>query len=201
MLVGSRMTRKLTVAGPEQPVAVARKLMLQIGVRHLPVVEKGKLVGIVSDRDLAAAAARDKRVGEVMNRKPVVVSPDTAVDEAAHLMQRMKFSALPVMEGRRLVGILTSADVLSAFVNLSGVSQPTYRIMLTAADGKNAETRIREVVERKRGTVKWLQGDRKRPAKFVLRLRTRRVDDIAAALEAAGFEVTAVVAPGRPRGT
>lgn len=199
MLVGTRMTRNLTVAGPEQPADEARKLMLELGVRHLPVVDKGKLVGIVSDRDLASAAAHGKTVGAVMTRKPVVVSPDTAVDEAARLMQTSKFSALPVMEGRRLVGILTSADVLGAFVNLSGVSEPSYRVMLTAPDARNAEKRIREVVERKRGQIKWMQGGRTRPAQFALRLRARRVDDIATALEAAGFEVTAVVATGRSR--
>ncbi len=198
MLVRDHMAQKVVVTKPERSVAEARTLLKRHRIRQLPVMRKERLIGIVTDRDLRSARQAVRTVGEVMTAKPFVISPDASVDEAARLLRTYKIGALPVVEGNALRGILTATDVLDAFVDLSGVAEPTYRIVLAAKGVPQPESRIRRVVEHCRGELKWLHRDeRKRPPKFHLRLRARRLDDVVTELEATGFEVAAVVAPSR----
>jgi acetoin utilization protein AcuB len=118
-----------------------------------------------------------------------------SVDEAARLLCEHKINALPVVERNRLVGIITTADVLAAFVELSGVTEPTYRVTLSVAQSRRALDQIRRIVHEQRAELKWahIEG-RTRPARIHIRLKARRIDDVTTALEGAGFEVCAVVA-------
>jgi acetoin utilization protein AcuB len=107
-------------------------------IRHLPVLDKTRIVGIVSDRDLYKAlgprsrrggfeAARDetalyvipKRVKHIMRRGVITVGPDTTLAEAATLMAKRKIGALPVLKGGKLVGIVTATDLLHTFAKLA----------------------------------------------------------------------------------
>lgn len=116
---------------PHTPVAEARQLLSDHGFRHLPVVEGGRLVGILSDRDVAInpralrAAVRghtagdlvddDRPVEAVMSRDPHVVAADATLEDAARLLVSRQISALPVVDdARTLVGIITSVDCLLA---------------------------------------------------------------------------------------
>jgi acetoin utilization protein AcuB len=116
--------------GPETTVREAVDLMRARALRHLPVVDPGgRLVGIVTDRDLRQAvfapvvqerlgggdAVGDIPVREVMTWAVVTVRPATDLREAARLMHEQKIGALPVVEGDRLIGILTESDLLAAF--------------------------------------------------------------------------------------
>jgi acetoin utilization protein AcuB len=108
-------------------VAAAAALMRSRQIRHLPVIDmRGHLVGMLSDRDLpsvagpgAAGRADDARlrvtVALVMTRPPVTIEPDADLRTAASLMQERRIGALPVLDGDRLVGIVTECDVLRAF--------------------------------------------------------------------------------------
>lgn len=80
-----------------------------------------RLVGIVSDRDLRGRGLSRQAAVDVMAARPVSIAPDASVDEAARIMRAHRISSLPVVEGKRPVGILTATDVLDAFVDLSGV--------------------------------------------------------------------------------
>jgi acetoin utilization protein AcuB len=116
---------------PQTTVADARTLLSEHGFRHLPVVDGGVLVGIVSDRDVAInpralrAAVRSHTVGDlvdddrtveaVMSRDPHVVDAEATVDAAARLLVSRQISALPVIDdGRALIGIITVVDCLLA---------------------------------------------------------------------------------------
>lgn len=128
-------TEVLTVA-PDDEVDRVFFLIHFEKVRHLPVVERGKVVGIVSDRDLhKALGPRGKRrsvqgskatlsiiprkVRHIMRRGVITVSPRTEAAEAAALMAKRKIGALPVVQKDKLVGIITATDLLAAFVKLS----------------------------------------------------------------------------------
>ncbi len=106
-------------------------------VRHLPVVEKGKLIGIVSDRDLykalgpksnsnAVEANKDntqlhvvsQKVAHIMHRGVYTVTPETLASEAASMMAEHRIGALPVVEKDKLVGILSATDILRVFAKL-----------------------------------------------------------------------------------
>jgi acetoin utilization protein AcuB len=113
----------------------ALELMDTAGCRHLPVMSvDGHLVGIVSDRDCRLALnsphiMREKwqdeevlhqtAIAAIMSPAPIIVEPDAPAEEAARLMLSNSISALPVMRGETLIGIVTTSDVLVAFMNLS----------------------------------------------------------------------------------
>jgi acetoin utilization protein AcuB len=190
MLVRDRMSRSVIAVGAGDGIERAQRLMREHAMRHLPVLHHTQLIGILSDRDLRGNGAA-KSVREVMTVRPIAIAPDASVDEAACVMQAHKISALPVVEKRRVVGMLTTTDVLQAFVDWSGVAEPTTRIVVTCGGDGGAERRIRQIVLACHAELKWLH---RQGGSLHLRLKTRRVDDVATALEAAGFPVTAVVA-------
>ncbi|MDX2167414.1 MAG: CBS domain-containing protein [Deltaproteobacteria bacterium] len=199
MLVRERMSRRVITIDPGRPPGEAEALLARHRIRQLPVLRDGQVVGIVTHRDLRGARRRQRTVAEVMTAKPVVIGPDAAVDEAARVLRTYKVGALPVVDGRALVGIITIADVLDAFVALSGVREATVRLDLVARSGRDLEARARAAVERAHGQVCWLHRDaRARPPRLHVRVRARNVEDLVTALEADGFEVAGVVsAPTR----
>jgi len=134
MTVTELMTPSPITIGPNTPVLEARQLMIQKRIRHLLVAEAGKLLGIVTDRDIRLnlpSPATSLSVWEVnyllarmtvesaMTTSVVVISPRHDAKEAASLMLDHKIGALPVVDGGRLVGIITETDLLRASVKLS----------------------------------------------------------------------------------
>jgi acetoin utilization protein AcuB len=168
-------------------------------VRQLPVVRKERLVGIVTDRDLRGAGAKEQRVVDVMTTKPATIASTASVDEAARVLRGRKIGAVPVVENNKLVGILSASDVLDAFVDVSGVGEATYRIIVSNARGKQAARHIRQLVDQCRMDLKWLHPDSRDASIVHLRLKGNRLDDFTTAIEAAGFNVDSVVAPSTSR--
>lgn len=194
MLVRNRMTRRVVTARPEWLPNKARELLRRMHIRQLPVVRQGQIVGIVTDRDLRAATAQGKTLGDVMTPDPVTISPSASVDEAASVLRQRKFNALPVVEQNRLVGILTASDILDAFIELSGVVEPTYRITVKPRAAAEATARLRQIVTRHHGELRWLHQERGRSRPPIhLRVKCRTPDDLVDALEGAGYEVESVV--------
>lgn len=141
MLVGKRMTRNPKTVSPDDPLSLAAGILREYRFHHLPVVEGGKLVGILSDADLRNAsfaaipaeggAAGDRLVREVMRTEVWSVTPDDSVEDALLILTREKFGALPVLSGDRLVGIITRADLLNAFVDLLDVNEVCFCVDVT----------------------------------------------------------------------
>jgi acetoin utilization protein AcuB len=133
MQVARLMTRKLITVRPIDSIEEAIRLLRQRGVRHLLVIEKTKLVGIISDRDLKRALEPSKTrkrvmaigglyfllepilVEEIMTPRPITITPTTRIQDAARLMLKHHFGALPVIEGAVPVGIITESDLLHYF--------------------------------------------------------------------------------------
>jgi CBS domain-containing protein len=114
------MTAEPRSIDSSQPIVEAARLMRDEDVGSLPVVEDGRLVGMVTDRDIAVRVVAEGRkpeattVREASSRDLVTVEPDHDLDDAMLLMARHQVRRLPVVEGERLVGILTQADVALA---------------------------------------------------------------------------------------
>jgi acetoin utilization protein AcuB len=190
------MSRKVVTLDPQSSVEDARALLRRHRIRQVPVLREGRLIGIVTDRDLRSATGAKRKITDVMTGKPFVISPVASVDEAARLLRTYKIGAVPVVEDGKLVGILSAADILDAFVELSGVEEPTYRLALVAK-GRRSEDEIRRIVEHNRGQVKWLHHREGKGRDLQLRVKVRRIEDLVTRLEAAGFEVKSQVASGR----
>jgi acetoin utilization protein AcuB len=113
-----------------QTLAEAHQAMRERGVRHLPVVLDGRVVGVVSQRDLyLLETLRGVDVGrelveEAMSDEPFVVAPDASLDEVAEAMANSKHGSALVVDGAMLVGIFTSTDALRALVTLVRRSAP-----------------------------------------------------------------------------
>jgi acetoin utilization protein AcuB len=196
MLVRDYMSKKVITVDRQCSIVDARALLRKHRFRQLPVIHKDRLSGIVTDRDLRSASATMKTVSEAMTAKPSAIGPDAPIDEAARLLRTLKVGALPVLENRSLVGIITTSDVIDAFVQLCGVTEPTYHLVLAGGHDAEAKWRIRRVIDRKHGDLKWIYRDR-RSGRVHLRLLSTDIDDIVAGLEADGFEVSAVLSPPR----
>lgn len=145
MLVKLWMGTDVVTVGPEQTIAEAKKLMHDRRIRRLPVVEGQALVGVVSQHDLkkvmpsildaqgeseAQFVAENTEIRTVMTPSPITIGPDDTLVEAARKMRRNKIDGLPVVENRKLVGILSISDILDAFLEIMVVDRPGTRFDL-----------------------------------------------------------------------
>lgn len=140
MRVKDWMSASPLTVPPETSVSEARELMQRKRIRHLLVTEDEELVGIITDRDIRLTLPSPATslsvwevnyllakltVGEVMTKRLITVGPDRPIEEAAQLMLEHRIGALPVVEGGRLVGILTETDLLRAFVQTQTAQAPS----------------------------------------------------------------------------
>ena len=122
LLVRDNMTNDPFTVPPNEDVRVVFSKLTDLMIRQVPVVDGGKLLGIVTDRDLRLAVAetvggRGLTVAAVMTPEPVTVSPDTTLKDAARIISRNKFNALPVVgPDGALEGMLTTTDILNGLV-------------------------------------------------------------------------------------
>lgn len=108
---------------PDASVTSARALMRRRSIRHLPVMENDKLVGLVSERDLLLAkelAGARKRVAveDVMAREPYVARADASLAQVARTMSRRKLGSAVIMDGKHVIGVLTTVDALRALADV-----------------------------------------------------------------------------------
>src|SRR3954465_2499419 len=145
LLVKDSMAHDLATLSPDETAATALAVCRERRIRHLPILREGRLVGIVSDRDLRsstpalgdldrAAALQKLQVEDVMARDVVTADPEDPIEQAANTMRERKIGCLPVLEGEELVGILTASDVMEALVYLVGAHEPGSRMEVALPD-------------------------------------------------------------------
>lgn len=149
MFVKGRMSTPVISVSPDLPIMEALDLMRQKNIRRTPVLEKGKLVGIISDKDLLNAAPSDAtslsvwevnylvariKVKDVMTKKVLTVDEDTPIEEAARIMADNKIGGLPVMRGGEVVGLITETDLFKLLLELMGAREMGVRVTITIPD-------------------------------------------------------------------
>jgi acetoin utilization protein AcuB len=114
------MTRHPETINPDDLLAKAKEIMDVAGFRGLPVVKDGELVGMLTERNLRAHAGylEFTKVNAAMSTPVISVGPHSTVQEAARLMLQHKFGGLPVVDNGKLVGIVTTIDMLGAFLQV-----------------------------------------------------------------------------------
>lgn len=160
MFVKWRMTSNPFTIGPDATVPEAIEVMTTHKVRKLPVVEAGRLVGIVSQSDIDRASPSGAtsfsagevayifgklKVAKVMTRNPLTIGPDALLEEAAIVMRDNKIEILPVMDGDRLVGVITESDLLEAFIDLNGARDRGTRLAIEADDQPGVLARLASI--------------------------------------------------------
>lgn len=143
MRVRDLMTKNPITVDSETLVMDARKIMEENNIRRLPVVDKGKLVGIVTMHDILMASPSPAtslsvyelnyllakmKVKEIMKKNPITVSPDTTFEEALRIGQEKKIGSFPVVENGKLVGIATESDIVRFVTRILGLKEEGSRI-------------------------------------------------------------------------
>ena len=155
MIIERRMTRNPVTATPDMSIAEASNLMKQEKVHRLPVLDKEKrLVGIITEKDILYATPSPASslsihemayllskltVKKLMSKNVVTITKDTTVEEAARMMVDQDLSSLPVLEGDKLIGIVTKSDM--------------FKILLELFGARHFGVRVSFVVEDKPGTI------------------------------------------------
>ena len=198
MLVGKRMSKSPATVTPEDYLANARAKMQEGNFRRLPVVKDGQLVGIVTDRDLRQHMGYLERtkVNAAMTEALITVTPQTTLEEAAQVMLKHKVGGLPVVEDGKLVGIITTSDILQAFLDVMGATETgSARIdLLLEGEGHNLGSASKIMAENGGeilgvGTYRDKWDD---SSVCYLRLRANEPDRLAELLKAEGFSVLGV---------
>jgi acetoin utilization protein AcuB len=138
MLVKNCMTPNPVTVKPEDDVNVTFRMLKERRFRQAPVVEDGKLIGMVTDRDLRIAIAQENYlvVADVMSSTPVTISEDATVEAAAKIVRNCKFNALPVVSKQEdLVGIITVTDIFDGLLNLLGFHSNPVRVRVKIPKG------------------------------------------------------------------
>ncbi len=145
MLVGERMSHPVITISPDVPISEALNLMKKERIRRMPVIKGGKMVGIVSDKDLLNASPSPATslsvwemnyllskvtVKDVMTRDVLIVNEDTPIEEAARVMADNKIGGLPVMRADKVVGIITETDLFKIFLELMGARESGVRVTI-----------------------------------------------------------------------
>ena len=209
MQVEKRMKSDPITVSPDDSFRHAMTLIRQRGIRHLPVVEDGRLVGIVTDRDLRQSSPSPAtsleihelhfllervRIREIMTTKVHTVTPDTPIEEAARLMLRYKIGGLPVLQGDTLVGILTETDILKAFVDLMGLQTDQTRLELVLEDRPGAFLEVCRIIQDQGGDIASVVSATAGPAGqekkvVIFRLEGVRPESLVKRLEQSGHTI------------
>jgi len=203
------MTKNPVTVDSETLVMDARKIMKENNVRRLPVVDKGKLMGIITKHDILEASPSPAtslsvhelnyllskmKVKEIMKKNPVTLTPDTPFEEALKIGQEKKIGSFPVLENGKLVGIATESDIVRFLTRALGVREEGSRITIEGLGGKLSDLeKIISIVNQHNTIVLSmisLPRTEKKEWMIVLRLKTSSPDPIVKDFKKAGFNVT-----------
>ncbi len=198
MIVGNRMTKEpITVEPADLSIRAAHKMQAG-GFRRLPVVSDGKLVGIVSDRDLREHRGHleQDKINDIMTERPVTVTPATTIEAAAQIMLERQIGGLPVVADGRVVGMITTSDIMRAFIEVMGASRGgSTRIDFVLEGEAHSFNQATRIVAREGGEVLGVGTFREKlgdsPVCY-LRLLAGNPEVIAKALRSSGFNVMGV---------
>ena len=199
MKVGEWMERKLITIDRKTTIQEAISLMKKHSIRHLPVIEDGRLVGLVTEGDMRqvfiASLLEELGIDDVMIKDPITVTADTEIDDAAKVIHYNKIGGLPVVDkDHRLLGIITVADIMAGFIELMGVLKSSSRIDIVLGRNPEAFEEVSRIISSKGGKIISVgmspQSNREKNIYF-FRLNKCRIGKIADALGKSGYRVIA----------
>ena len=209
MHVGRIMRTNPITLPPDTSIVKARDIIAEEKIAHLLIVDdEDQLVGIVSDRDLKQSWAspattlsahelnyilKQLTLGAIMRTKIITITPGTTIERAANIMQENRISALPVVDKDRLVGIITTTDVMGVLLEAIGIDRDSFRFAVLVKDRIGTVAEVSQILEQKginiRSLVTW--PERKHPGiyQLVMRVAASDQDTAVSALQDAGFAV------------
>ncbi|MBW2039744.1 MAG: CBS domain-containing protein [Deltaproteobacteria bacterium] len=199
MKVKKRMAKKLVTIRKDATISDAIRLMKEHSIRHLPVIEGGKLVGWVTEGDIhqayLASLIEQLSVGDIMIKNPITISPGANLEEAAELLYRHAIGGLPVVDGGKLVGVITVADIMAAFIEVMGILKESSRIDVILGGKPHAFESVSRVIMDHGSEIISVgmsaHQDRKKRV-YYLRLTKCDVHAVANKIEEVGYKVVSM---------
>jgi len=213
MKVRDRMSQNVITIGMDTNINEAFSLMKENNIRRLPVVEKGKVVGIVTLSDLNQAAPSSAttlsihelnyllaktKIKDILPKKQQVITiqPENYIETAAKRMRSNRISGLPVVENDQLIGIVTETDIFDAFIDILGVQRTHSRIDFYTSDRPGTVAAIAGMIAAKGknilNTVVYYD-DKKGKYKMIIRIEELDCEDVVADLKNSGYTVESVI--------
>jgi len=204
MYVRQFMTSQVFTVTPDESIADTLILMREKNIDRLPVVEKGKLVGFVTDGDLREVSPSPATtlsifelnyliaktpIREIALKNVVTCHPDTQIEDAALLMREHKIGGLPVLEEGKLVGIITGYDILDAFLDIMGSRSPGERVVIESKDKTGVLLDIATTIKQFEVDVTSLAfyHQKDNHGQFLVHLQGEQVAEVKASLEEKGY--------------
>lgn len=211
MSVKDYMTKEVISISPEESVAHAADLMRDKGLRRLPVIEKGQLVGLVTERTMADASPskatslsiyemnyllNKTKIRDIMIRQVVTVEPDASLEDAIYEMMTYKVGVLPVVQNNQVVGIITDRDVFKAFLEVSGYGVEGIRVVLLADNAVGVLAKIADCLSQENLNIRRTVVANRSNGKTVIEMQldgTTASQWLSERLAAAGITVESVL--------
>lgn len=213
MLVQHWMTRNPITIEAETPFLEARLILKEKRIRHLPVVDRGKLIGVITDRDVKEAAPSGAttldvyelnylllkmKVRDLVKKAPITIKPTNSVEKAALLMHDHKIGCLPVLDDAgKLVGLITETDLLEVMVEILGYKEKGTRIAFEVPDTPEACQELVHVLRDFRldfrSTISTALHTRPGYRDFVIRVKGEQADALVKELKAKYGESVSVL--------
>lgn len=205
MLVKDRMTLNPYTVSPETPINDAFSIMQDHHFRRLPVVKQGKVVGIVTEKELQRVTPSSATslsvfelnyllskmtVKDAMTKDPVTIQDTEQLEKAAILMRTHNIGALPVLRDKRLVGIITETDIFDSFIDMLGARYTGARLVLHVPNEPGVGADVFTIISKYEVNIQHLVLNNTRDgAELIFRLDTDDPSSIKRALVAKGYKV------------
>lgn len=200
MYVKNKMTPNPVTVTPDVSISAAFGIMKERQFRRLPVVQGGKLIGIVTEKELQQVSPskatslsvfelnyllEKTTIKDAMSRDPITVQDDDLIEKAALLMRANKVGALPVLHGDKLVGVITESDIFDAFIDTMGFRNPGVRLDLQLKEPGGDIAAVTQVVSQAGGKISHLTmyGD----GELIVRISEENSEAVIKALTDSGY--------------
>ena len=212
MIVKEVMSKNPVTIGPATKLRALNELMKANDVRHVPVVKNGKMIGIVTEKDIRYAMIPEKipgkkvpqgwnldhlKVQDIMTDNTITIAQEAQVEEAARIIYGLKIHALPVMKNDKLVGIISVMDILGIFIEMMGMLKSSSRIDVLMKESQANFDKVSKIIHKNNGQIIGVgitpyPKDKKKSI-YLFRLESCNVKPIAKNIKKEGFVVTSTI--------
>lgn len=206
MFVKNKMTANPFTISPDQTIPDAHEIMARNGIKRLPVMKNGALVGIVSRGDIQQASPSKAtafsigeityilsktKISQIMTKSPVTISSNALLEEAATLMRNNHVGFLPVVDDNKLVGIITESDIFDSFIELLGFREPGTRLTIEADDAPGILSVLTNIIGKSGANITHIAVYRGTNGKsaVVMGINSLNTADIEMSIEDHGFKI------------
>lgn len=208
-ILQKHMTKDVITVPPDKPIMEARSVMEDHDIRRLPVVDKGKLVGIVTEGDIQESGPSDATtldiwelnyvlskttVEEIMTKEVRTITTDETLERAAAIMRKNKIAGLPIMDDGELAGIITESDILDTLIELMGFGseEDNVRVTIERKDEPGTFLEALEPIAETRGNIISVfshQDERTGQYKLIMRIEAPDIDETIEKIKEEGIEI------------